>query len=104
MRRKNSVLLPKICSRRMQHRILERPNAAVLFVFQGTMNGTIESPGRNIRLHASIDGVWVVLVEPSVELRYLLRGKSSDSALDILNRGPAHNDLSLFYTQRFRRE
>jgi len=84
----------------MLHRILERPNPAILFIVQGPMNRIIESPGRNIRLEANIDGVWVVFVEPSVELRYLLRGKSSDSALDVLNRGPAHNNLSVFYTQR----
>ena len=81
-------------SRRSAASGLERPNAAILFIFQGAINRRVETPGGEVGREPSIDRVSIVLIQPGVQFRDLSRRESFDRAFDVFDRAGDHTHLS----------
>jgi hypothetical protein len=97
VRRERPVFPPKARGRAMLHAPLKRLNTTVLFVIQSVGNGVVETACRKVGLKAGIDGLGVVLIQPSIQFRQLRRRQSFDGTFDILHRGYVHECPSIYF-------
>jgi hypothetical protein len=80
-------MLPKGCGCSiLEHAKLKRFGAPVLFIIKRTSNGIVEASRCKIILKASINRLRVVLVEPRIQIRELVRGESGYGAFNFFYR------------------